>query len=86
MNKKIVFNSEYLKKLIETDKRNKGGKDKRSKDGSINRFATLLTESGHSITREGVHLWLLGRMPKVEALVSVSDYFGTSMESLIIKK
>ena len=70
----VLFNTELLRGLIE--KRN----------GTVDGFSKDFARFGYSVTRQAVQLWLIGRKPRVEAIVFLSDYFNEPMENFFLKK
>jgi len=69
--KDIKFNSDLLRSLIE------------GKNGSIEQFSKDFTNFGYPVTRQAVQLWLVGRKPRIEALVYLSEYFNKPIKKFL---
>lgn len=69
----IKFNCELLKNLIK-------------KNGLTNEaFAKELCSLGCNASRQSVQYWVIGGMPRAEAVLVMSRYFDVGMENFFIK-
>lgn len=74
MENKIQFNKKLLRELI------------KKRGLSLEKFSDELGSAGVKTSRGAIQCWLLGRMPRIDALFCLAKFFGVKFEDFLYKE